>query len=195
MANSNEFGVGLMHEIAITASKVGYEPKDLAFFSKDENFMELVLKVLKGTHEIKAIEHAIDCGSDPFIPNGWKIEEHQKGNFIKFDASKVNFYFSRKQKNGSIEGNKLREELKEKKVLNANVLDYLLKNPQLIPEEWKKDENGNTRYIFFWGTIYRDSIGNLCVRYLCWRGGEWFWGNNWLSHDFRSDNPSAVLAS
>ncbi|MCX6751445.1 MAG: hypothetical protein NT161_01615 [Candidatus Nomurabacteria bacterium] len=196
MANSSEFGVGLMHEIAITASKVGYEPKDIANLSKDENLMKLVYGVLKGTHEIKAVEHAIDCDSDPFIPSGWKVEEHQKGGIIKFDASKVSFYLSKKQKSGSsIEGNKLREELKNKKVLNANVLDYLLANPKAIPDEWKKDENGNTRYIFFWGTIYRVSVGDLYVRFLSWDGGEWDWGSFWLGGDFVSYNPSAVLAS
>ena len=195
MANSSEFGVGLMHEIAITASKVGCEPKDMANLSKDENLMKLVYGVLKGTHEIKVVEHAIDCDTDPFIPSGWKVEEHKKGGIIKFDASKVSFYLSKKQKNGSIEGNKLREELKDKKVLNANVLDYLLANPKAIPDEWKKDENGNTRFIFFWGTIYRNSDGNLYVRYLSWNDGLWDWGYCWLGRGFDSRNPSAVLAS
>ncbi|MDP1814653.1 MAG: hypothetical protein Q8K92_09425 [Leadbetterella sp.] len=195
MTNSSEFGVGLMHEVAITASKVGFEPKDMADLSKDESLMKSVYGVLKGTHEIKAVEHAIDCDSDPFIPNGWKVEEHQKGGIMKFDASKVSFYLSKKQKNGRIEGNKLREELKNKKILNANVLDYLLANPKAIPDEWKKDENGNTRYIFFWGTIYRNSRGGLYVRCLSWYVGEWRWGGRWRSYGFGSDDPSAVLAS
>jgi hypothetical protein len=153
------------------------------------------LGVLKGTHEIKMVKHCIDCDAGPFVPDGWKVEEHQKMGNIKFDPSKIDFYLSQKQKNGRIEGNKLREELKGKKVLNANVLDYLLKNPQIIPEEWKKDEKGNTRFIFFWGTIYRDSYGGLCVRYLYWFVVRWDWGHNWLGIDFSDHNLSAVLAS
>jgi hypothetical protein len=33
--------------------------------------------------------------------------------------------------------NSLREELIARPVFNANLLDYLLKNPHLIPAEWK----------------------------------------------------------
>jgi len=151
------------------------------------------LGVLKGTHEIKMIEHCIDCDADPFLPDGWKeVVEHQKMGNIKFDPSKIDFYLSKKQKNGNIEGNKLREELKEKKVLNANVLDYLLKNSQIIPEEWKKDEKGNTRYIFFWGTIYRNADGDLYVRCLYWSDGEWQWSYYWLGLAFNDNNPAAL---
>jgi len=39
--------------------------------------------------------------------------------------------------------------------MNANVLDYLLAHPELIPEDWKN------KYVFFWGTIYRYSSGGL----------------------------------
>ena len=160
-----------------------------------ENKSALYLGVLRGTHEIKAIEHVIDCDAEPFIPDGWGKVEHQKGGIIKFDASKVELYLSKKQKNGSVEGNKLREELKNKKVLNANVLDYLLKNPHLISEEWKKDGKGNTKYIFFWGTIYRDAGGNIYVRCLCWGGGQWQSDFGWLDGGFSASRPSALLAS
>jgi len=149
------------------------------------------LGVLKGTHEIKAIEHCIDCDAQPFIPSGWELVEHQKNGNIKFDPSKVDFYISKKQKNG-FEGNKLRVELKDKKVLNANVLDYLLAHPEIIPEEWKKDKDGNTRYLFFWGTIYRLAIGRLYVRCLYWGDGEWQWSDRWLGSDFRGNDPAAL---
>lgn len=190
MAKANDFGVGLMHETAITASKVGWEPEDFSKLSKDENLLKLIRGVLYGTHEIKGIEHIIDCDADPFIPSGWSVEEHQKMGNIKFDASKVDLYLSRPQrKNNSIEGNKLREELKGKKVLNANVLDFLLKNPHLIPEEWKG------KAVFFWGTIYRRSVGSLCVSYLYWGGTEWHWGYRWLVRSFNGSDPAACLAS
>jgi hypothetical protein len=189
MVKSNEFSCTLMGEVTISAAKVGWEPKNMDDFSKDENLMKLVLGVLRGTHEIKGIEHVVDCDAAPFIPSGWKVEEHQKGGNITFDASKVELYLSKKQKNGSIEGNKLREELKGKKVLNANVLDYLLANPKAIPEEWKG------KAVFFWGTIYRDSGDNLCVRYLCWNDGQWDWSDHWLSYDFHGVDPAALSAS
>jgi len=189
MTKSNDFGVGLMHEFVITGSKAGWSSEDVANLSKDENLMKLFHAVLKGTHEIKSIGYLIDCDENPFIPDGWKVEEHQKGGKIKLDISKMELYLSEKQKNGSIKGNELREELKGKKPMNTNVLDFLLKNPHLIPEEWKG------KHIFFWGTIYRYSGGRLFVRYLRWDGDGWVWGFDWLVNDFDSGHPSAVSAS
>ena len=72
--------------------------------------------------------------------------------------------------------------------MNANILDYLLAHPELIPEEWKG------KYIFFWGTIYRLSDGRLCVRYLIWNGSEWDWSYDWLDDDFNSDSPAALAS-
>ena len=88
----------------------------------------------------------------------------------------------------------MRKLLSSNSVLNVNVLDYLFKNPHLIPESWKKDEKGNTRYIFFWGTIYRNSGGSLYVRYLYWYGSRWRWGYHWLVRDWDSDYPALVRA-
>jgi hypothetical protein len=109
---------------------------------------------------------------------------------------RLQLYLDLGQKNGKyIEGNKLRKQLAGKPVLNANVLDYLLKNPQLIPDDWKKDGSGNTCYIFFWGTIYRVSGGYLFVRYLYWDVGRWQWFARWLVFDWGSGSPAALRAS
>ena len=148
------------------------------------------------TEQAPAVEPIIDCAADPFVPNGWTVETHQPGGQWKWNPEQVEFYLSLEQNKGKvITGNKLRQELAGKPVLNANVLDYLLKNPQLIPEEWKKDSNGNTRYIFFWGTIYRYAVGILCVRYLCFYDGRWHWSYRWLDNVWDSRSPAALLAS
>ncbi len=119
----------------------------------------------------------IDCNILPFVPfDVWKVEEHQKGGISKFDISKMQLYFSDKQKEGKIiNGNDLRKELKEKRVLNANVIDYLLENQDLIPKSWRKSKNSKKLRIFFWGTIY-NLRGDLCVR--CIELGE---NNKWGS--------------
>jgi hypothetical protein len=153
-------------------------------------------QVLLGHASVQVIKHLIDCDAGPFIPDGWKVEQHQKGGHFKWDASQVQLYLDKGQQNGKyVEGNKLRKLLDGKPVMNANVLDYLLKNPQLIPDDWKKDGSGNTRYIFFWGTIYRDSDGSLYVRYLSWDGVRWDWGCHWLDDDFGGHDPAALRAS
>lgn len=151
-------------------------------------------QVLLGHASINVVEHVIDCDAQPFVPDGWSVEEHQKGGAFKWDkeTQKDALYLSKGQAGSKyIEGNKLRKELTEKStpVLNANVLDYLLANPHLIPEEWKG------KYVFFWGTVYRRRAGGLCVRYLFWRGGWWSWSFDWLGLDFNGNLPAAVRAS
>jgi len=152
------------------------------------NILADVLKVIKGQAEIKMLEHLIDCDSVPFPSDGWSVEEHKKGGTFKFNPEKVSLYLSKKQKKGSIEGNDLRKELANRQTLNANVLDYLLAHPELIPEEWKG------KNIFFWGTIYRDSDGSLYVRCLSWRGSKWGWDCYWLDCGFNSDCPAALAS-
>lgn len=145
---------------------------------------------------VKAVKNVINCDADPFVPNNWSVESHTKGGQFAFDPAKVKFHLSHNQQDGKvIEGSKLRKELTNEPVLNANVLDYLLKNPHLIPENWKKDEKGNARYIFFWGTIYRSSDGYLSVRYLYCRDGRWRWGCGWLGNGWSDGYPAAVFAS
>jgi len=126
---------------------------------------------------------------------GWvKVEKRKDGLYI--DGRKVVLYLSERQKNGqTIKGYELREEVSGKLVLHPNILDALLEHSHLIPEDWKKDENGNTRYILFWAVIFRDSGGRLCVRSLHWDGGKWDWICGWLSHGFSSGGPAAVCAS
>src|SRR5665213_890159 len=70
-------------------------------------------QVLLGHASVQVIEHLIDCDADPVIPDGWKVEEHQKGGAFKWNASQVSLFLSESQKRGrSIEGDKLRATLK-----------------------------------------------------------------------------------
>ncbi len=181
-------------ELEDAAVRLGFTPGDLRALAGRKDLLQLVRQALCGAVGIGAV---IDCDADPFTPSGWTVESHKKGGQFDFDPAKVNLYLSPNQQGGKyIEGNKLRKELANQPVLNANVLDFLLKNPRLIPEEWKKkDASDNTRYIFFWGTIYRDSDGDFFVRYLCWGAGSWRSGPRWLDYGWHGGSPAAVLAS
>lgn len=147
------------------------------------------LQALQGRNRVAMV----DLGADPYLPNGWSVDEHRKGKVAKLerkgddlylDGKKIEFWLSREQKHGVITGTTLRAKLKDKPVLNANVLDYLLKNPHLIPNSWQG------KWVFFWGTIYCDSDGDLCVRCLCWG-----WDYSWLGSGFGSGSLAAVSAS
>lgn len=148
-----------------------------------------MMAILSGRATIAYIKHIINLDADPRTPyEGWSVEEHKKGGQFEWNSEKVKLFLSESQKTGSIEGHKLRKELADQPVFNANILDYLLDNPRLIPEEWKE------KMVFFWGTIYRDSDGNLFVRYLVWRGGSWEQSYSWLVNAFDTDDPAVVSA-
>jgi len=90
--------------------------------------------------------------------------------------------------NVSYRGHELRKKLSDKPVLNANVLNYLLKHPNLIPEDWKDE------YTLFFGTVYNFG-GRLFVLSLYWTGGVWHWYHHWLNRNLNDCNPSVLLAS
>ncbi len=161
------------------------------------SILSQLLPVLRGQAEFSIVKHFIDCDTDPLIPRGdWKVEEHKKCGQVEWDPSQFTLHLSPHQKDGkTILGHKLRKELSGLPTPNANLLDYLLDHPHLIPGEWKRDENGNIRYIFFWGTIYRDSEDHLHVRCLCYDAGHWQGYCGCLGHVFDGFNLSVVCAS
>ena len=135
----------------------------------------------------------INCSADPFCPDGWTVEQHDRSlGQLELDVSKILLHLSANQKGGGVKGKELCKELKlkDKPVLNANVLDWLLNHQELIPDEWKKEG-----FIFFWGTIYRDSGGRLGVRSLWWGVSGLYWDFRWLGYGWSSNCPAAVLAS
>lgn len=152
------------------------------------------------------LKAVIDTNLDPRLPfAGANIEKHARvGNVtiekrsdgrLYIDGKKIVLYRSSRQLNGkTIKGHELRTEVDGKPVLSASILDFLKANPEFIPEDWKQDENGNTIYIFFWGTIYRSSGGGLYVRCLFWSVGEWCGFYGWLDDDWYSSFPAAMAA-
>lgn len=79
--------------------------------------------------------------------------------------------------------------------LDADVFYTLWTNQSLIPESWKEKIDGDTRVIFFDGTVFQNPDGYRCVLYLYWYVGEWLWDVSWLDSGFDQNFVSAVLAS
>ena len=186
MEDMSSYTEGQVHQLVEAFEKKGGLTSD-HLTKLGQSDLSLLRGWLDGLSEIKPIECAIDCGADPFVPNGWKVESHQKDGIIRWSLQDTVLYLSKKQKDGGvISGYDLQKELAAKKVLNANVLDYLLAHQHLIPESWKG------KAVFFWGTIYRDASGNLYVRYLYWIGVRGVWHCHWLGSGFGSNFPSAL---
>ena len=137
--------------------------------------------------------YSIDCDADPSAYDGLVVVEHKKGGLILWGPKKFALYLSEPQRVGVVASCRLLKELKSLPVMNTNVGDFCLRNPGLIPHEWK----GN--YIFFWGTIYRDqngrSDGDLCVRCLYQLGDEWRWTYFRLIGDRHSTDQALILVT
>lgn len=184
----SSYSEGQTHQLMEKLESEGLAPHDVTLLGQFSNWRG-IQDVLHGRAEIVSKRHVIDCGADPFLPEGWSVEQHINRGEFEWGRSKVALFLTEEQKSGSVKGTELRELLAGKSVLNANVLDYLLANPHLIPEEWKG------KFVFFWGTVYRRSGGGLCVRCLDWDGGRWGWGCRWLGFGWNSGYPALVLAS
>ena len=130
------------------------------------------------------------------IGGGWiKVQKRRDGLYVA--GRKVVFFLAERQKGvNPLKGYELLDELTGKSVLNANILDALYEHPELIPEDWKRDEAGNIHVIYFWGSIYGyTGTDRLFVRCFCFHDGSWKRDYNWLDNDFLGRRPAALLAS
>ena len=135
-------------------TEAGLESKDLVSLSKQD--LSMLKLFAQGRAKIIIPEHVIDGDIAPEISMARSsiLENKKIGKFI-FDPSKILLYEAK-----ASSGPELRDELKDKCVLPASVLDYLLDHQEIIPEEWKE------RDIYFWGTIFVDRDGQFYVRRL-----------------------------
>lgn len=134
-----------------------------------------------------------------YLGNGWTVveEDERSLNLSEIDFTKIEFVDMLKDGETSIQGEEKLKRLKRdgRIRLDAKIFQALWENQELIPSSWKEPINGNTRYIFFDGTVLRFSDGNRYVLCLCWGGGECYWRCVWLDFGWHANHPSVVLAS
>jgi hypothetical protein len=176
---------GQVHQLMERFQSEGFTSEHLTLLGQYKN-LGSIRDILEGRSEIKQIKFPeIDLDIIPSIPGFYSVAEHKKGGKWKYDPTKIGFYLSDKQRGGKINGNDLRKELEGQPVMNANLLDFYLKNEHFIPSEWK----GKT--IPFWGTTYySDGLYVRCLYY----GNHWDW--NYLcisSSTFNVNDPAIVL--
>ena len=184
-------GTAQLLEVGYSLKRNGWTPAEIKELSKG-SVLWLVRQVILGNADIKI---TIDYNADPFIPEGWKVEEHLcREDQPQWNPADISLYIADSQREvESFKGYDLRMKLAMMPVLNANILDYLLANQVMIPEDWKHDHEGYFYRIYFWGTIYRNTSGDLCVRYLHWRDGKWNWSHRNLRDVFLTRDLAALL--
>ncbi len=132
-----------------------------------------------------------------FIGKGWTIEEQDERSLslTTIDLSKVRFETCLKDGEVNIDGEEKLKRLKEAADyirLDAKVMQTLLSNKKLIPESWKQ-KNGEPLYIFFDGTIFKDSDGVRYIVGMAFLNKKWDWDFIDLSTQWTVQHPSAVI--
>lgn len=122
------------------------------------------------------MKHIIDCDADPTTEpmERFLLFKHQKDGMLEWDPDDLELY-PIERPDGYFEKWYGVRTKHDKKELNANVLDYLLEHPELIPDEWGGKE------IFFCGTAWiaaedaenKNYDGTLMFRFLYGSKGCW----------------------
>ena len=215
---STLYSVGQMNQLGDALEAEGFTPDDVTKLKQFSNLAG-IRGVINGLSKIVSVAEdatrvitinkttiVVDLGASPKLPfNGTEVEKHigigwgvieKRADGLYVNDRKVILHLSEHQMGDKwLKGYELREELTSKHVLNANILDALYQNIHLIPEDWKKNEDGDICFVFFWESIFRDSNGRLFVRCLCFHDGGWRFGCGWIGGNWYCNNPAAVRAS
>ena len=134
--------------------------------------LKLFREVLYERAEIKRDKSRVKLDARPFVPDGYLLASHKTyPRTLIWNPRAIGFYYP-DTKIGDLE---LASSVGANVTpLNANVLDFLLAYPHLVPGEWK-----SCGPLFFWGTIYCDAYAmRPHVRKLSWDVNN----NKWASH-------------
>ena len=201
---------GLMHKVFRSGDVAGMTLAHWNKLAEKPDLFAQIPALINGHPVITQVKHLVDLGASPRLPfAGAEVVKHEGVGVVEIelrsddnlyiDGKKVNLVLSERQKgDNEVVGNELRQELEggEQVLLNSNVLDCIYDHPELFPEHWKRDENGDTRYIFFWGSIFRSpTIGYLRTWCLYWYGDVLKRQHDWLGNDLSRHAPSASVAS
>lgn len=212
MTNLFRCDVGEMNAFQGDLAQAGFEAEDLRFLRQNKKVLTEMVELVHRARRVNILWEKVNettirvnlsaAPKLPFQPgtvewnngSGWVTIE-RKGDDLYVEGRKIHLFLTEGQKTGSVRGYDLRKQIDMARALHANILDALFENVHLIPDSWKVDSLGRTRFICFWATGYRDSSGSLCVRCLCWGDGPWLWDCRWLGDGFDVRSPAALSAS
>ena len=118
--------------------------------------------------------HIVNCDAPPCLMSGVMIYHHKKMGMLNIIPEMIKLY---SYYGGDIHDSRVEEillgeaksSLLEDFGLNANVVDYLYNNQQIIPESWKGKK------IYFFNTVFKPREGSCYINYLEW---QWWHGCN-----------------
>jgi hypothetical protein len=135
-----------------------------------------------GHTELVTKRHCVFMNKVPYLPKGWSIQtphfcmdEHLFLEKVGFELKPWRDWMEEIFFDSNHIAQTRPGELNYSTIPNAKVLDYYRAHPDIISKEWKKDEQGRVRYMFFPGTIYQSSDGKRCFRGFYWNDRKWKW--------------------
>lgn len=196
---SNDKDVARLYKLQATVGKLVLDQKRDA---------KAVADVLQSIIDPSAPQHVIDCDAAPntrmWSAMECRVVSHQRVGQLAWDPTRFKLWLPEEQRDWrDISVPDLRSVLASKTVLNANVLDHLLKYQHLIPPVCRVPMRDGSigMYALFWGTIYANKDGEF-VRSLMWTGrkspgmdmGKWGEYPVYFDRDFFSCNyPAAIF--
>lgn len=113
------------------------------------------------------------------------ITDHTHGGVWEWDSGQVTTCLAPGQSCTTIDSDEMLRAMGWKRVMNANLLDWLLRNRHRIPAGW-----GDC--CLFWGTRFRTARHRRCVRTLERSRGGWASGLHWFDVGFDQSHPVVV---
>jgi hypothetical protein len=124
-------------------------------------------------------------------------EDSQSLAISELDLSKIRLETGLLDNEMHIDGETRLARIKSMNVirLDVTIMMTLWKEPELIPEQWKRTVAGHPLMIYFEGTIARCWNGYRYSFCLFWNyiAKKWYWRMCGLEHDLSFCQPSAVL--
>jgi len=169
----SKFSIGQMNQLGDALERYGITPEEVTRFSSSSEILQGLLDVIRGRAKVVMFRHIINCNVDPEVPDGWDVVDHIRGSDqFEWDRNRIGLHITRRKRVGGLYhgqpfGDEVQQDLRHRclRVPNANIVDYLIAHPELVPEEWGADR------VMFWGTVYRNPEGRLYVRYITHRIG------------------------
>lgn len=130
---------------------------------KHQNLLDLS----KGSYKLLPIESIIDTDKTPSAIMDkdrknqlLRVKRHNGLGKLSFHPDYIGLYLTKKQKEGGYVNNKeYLKELEKEKVLNANILFWIIENQKFISKTKRKSLRSQYSQIAFLGTIYENELG------------------------------------
>lgn len=132
----------------------------------------------------------VDYRLKPNFPQFTIAEHPSRTDRVEIDLSKVSLYSALSENESCISGEEYLQRLRGENdlvPLDARVLEEILKNQDLIHDNWRR-----VRGIFFFGTVLHDEGGRGHIVFLYWRE-LWRWSSYWLDGGWDEMWPAAVI--